>query len=77
MSEEMVRVRIRGRQEVNYDQEVEMTREEYDELKEQVEEHDGCFTLFSDPVSDWLDLTDVDADDGLQDVELELLDEED
>ena len=71
--DDKIKVRIRCHQEVQYDQVVELTREEFEDLQREVEENDGCFDLFSDPVSDILDLTDLDANDGVQDVELEVL----
>lgn len=66
----MVTVRIRGTQRVRYDQTFEMTREDFDALREREASDPQFGRQHSDEDLGWLDLRDSDSAGDLEDVEI-------
>lgn len=68
-----IKVRIKCSERVRYDQTVEMTRDEWAELKSTKE------TLIEDsmmsPLAEWLNMRDPNDTDGFCDIEIEVVDE--
>lgn len=70
--EKKLRVRIRAIQQVCYDQTVQMTQAEYDELINR-RDNDPRFGQLGDDDIGWLDLRDCDSDGDLEDIEIEIV----